>query len=873
MSDYDVITEAQVKPNVHLFQIAYSADTLKIIEEGYQILDNLKNERPDWFEYWPIRAFLMTEVLDEHAYYGFFSTRFRSKTGLSSIQVKQFIYNQTEQVDVFIFSPQPDMGAFFLNVFEQAEAFDSGMITTYEDLLRAAGISIQTKNIFMDSRQIVYSNYFVARPAFWRTWLALNENIFRLAEDPLDLVGAELRMPTNYKNATQRKVFLQERTASFILATDKRWRSVRYDAFKTAWSASGLNNFPTEAVISDALKIAFRETGDPEYIAAFGKIRQKLFESGSSASISVAERKIEPLRIADAMVAAEALANEGRWRESCEIYETYLRNPADEFDYIAHFNLAAALKGMERLEEAEVHLRKSILIKSDFTQGYLGLGAVLEQLQRPLDAISFWDQGLMKLSDEDGDASTNRIKFYNNIGRLKENLFDYAGAEQALSESLKVDGSQSMVLHHWIHLRQKQCEWPVLNDLLSREDLVRFASPLSILSLSDDPAEQLACAKRIVREKIKFFPRLVDSCHRYGHSKIRIGYLSADLCMHAVSLLTAELFELHDRRSFEVHAFCWSREDGTSFRERVRVAFDQFHKIEDINDEEAAELIRRNEIDILVDLHGLSGKCRPEIIARGPAPIQVTWLGYPGTTAIPFNDYVVADNFVMPPEMEPYFTERPIRLPTVFQVSDTTRVFGPEHPRSFYGLSEQNFVFCAFNNNYKITPELFDVWLNILNKTADSVLWLLEDNRWSRRNLIRRAEAAGIDAARLHFAGRIDPRDYLTRFRAADLFLDTTPYNAGTTANDALWAGLPILTCAGQTYVSRMAGSLLQAAGIPELITYSIDQYEAAAIYYATHPQDLQRLRDKLKNKKEAGDLFSTTRFVAEFESALKALI
>ena len=631
-------------------------------------------------------------------------------------------------------------------------------------------------------------------------------------------------------------------------------------------------------MISDALKIAFQETGDQEYIAAYATIRQKLHDArpAPTAHAAVSEPNFSGQQVRmglpEAIAAADAMSAQGRLEEARLIYESYLADPADSLGHFGQHNLAVVLRSLERLDEAEVQLRKAIVAHPSFIQGYISLGAILEQMNRLEDALSCWELGLTQATGSDEASRASRIKLYNNVGRLKEVILDLAGAELAMRESISLDPSQGPVLHHWIHLRQKQCNWPVLDEVLPRAELARFASPLSILSLTDDPAEQLACSQRLARERIIAFPRMVAPHHRYGHDRLRIGYLSADLCMHAVSLLTVELFERHNRDQVEVHAFCWSREDGTPFRERVRNAFDHFHTIGQLDDQEAAELIRSKEIDVLVDLHGLSARTRPNIIARGPAPVQITWLGYPGTSAIPYNDYVVADDFVLPPELEPFFTEKPLRLPTVFQVCDTTRSFGNDHPRSFYGLPDDAFVFCAFNNNYKIAPEMFEAWIRILHRTPDSLLWLLEDNRWSRQNLIKHAEGAGVDPARLHFAGRIDPRDYLTRFRAADLFLDTNPYNAGTTANDALWAGLPLLTYSGRTYVSRMAGSLLRAAGLPELITYNFEQYEAKAHHFAMHRGQLQEIRDRLTRNRESGELFNTVGFVNEFETALRGL-
>ena len=868
-------------PPIHLYQIAYSPESRASIQPGFAVLDNMGNERPDWFEYWPIRRFLLTETLDDEAYYGFFSPRFSAKTGLSAEQVRDFVRRNVSAGDVFIFSPQPDMGSFFLNVFEQAEAFDHGMVATYQAVTSMMGLQVPVQDLIMDSRQIAFSNYFVAKPSFWRMWLAINEFIFTAAEDANHPLSKELCAPTNYTNPplyndpVHRKVFLQERTASFILSTDSRWKGVRYDAFKMAKSMSALAPYELESVISDALKIAYRETRDDEYIAAYFKLRGKLREARSNNKAAAdlykpAEPAPPPkLNLGQAISAAEALSSAGRTDEACKIYETYVAAPADAHGYVGLHNLAVLLRGLGRNEEAEKRLRASIEANPAFVAGYLNLGTLLEAIGRPDEALLCWADGLAKVQGDGAEARDNRIKLLNNIGRLKEIQRDYAGAETALGESLLLDPQQPPVLHHWIHLRQKQCNWPVLAGRVSREDLVKYASPLTILSLSDDPAEQLACVRRYADEKIGKYPRMVPSVHRYKHDRLRIGYLSSDLSMHAVSLLTIELYEKHRRDKVEVHAFCWSREDGTPFRERVKKAFDKFHIIKNMDDAAAAELIKRNEIDVLIDLQGLSANARPDIIARGPAPIQVQWLGYPGPSGIPYNDYVVADDFIMPPELEPFFTEKPLRLPTLFQVCDTSRRFGASKPRSFYGLPDDAFVFCAFNNNYKITPEMFDSWVKILKESPGSVLWLLQDNDWSRDNLLARCTRAGVESSRVYFAGRIDPADYLSRFQVADLFLDTTPYNAGTTANDALWAGLPLLTLAGRTYVARMAGSLLRSAGLEDLITHRREDYEAKAIHYANHPAALAKLRDKLKAEKESGRLFNTERFVQEFETAL----
>ncbi len=269
-------------------------------------------------------------------------------------------------------------------------------------------------------------------------------------------------------------------------------------------------------------------------------------------------------------------------------------------------------------------------------------------------------------------------------------------------------------------------------------------------------------------------------------------------------------------------------------------------------------------------MHGLTSNARPNIVARGPAPLQVAFLGFPGPTALPHMDHVVADRFIFPPELQTGFTEKPLYLPTLYQCSDSQRAIGRLQQRAELGLPQDQLVFCAFNNNFKFTPEVFESWMRILRQVPRSVLWLLEDNPWSRQNLQQAAQAHGVDAQRLLFAGRVQPADYLARFTAADLFLDTYPYNAGTTANDALWAGLPLLTLSGRTYVSRMAGSLLTSAGLDELVTLNREDYERKAIELALNPESLNALRLKLSVEKAAGRLFSTERFATEFEDALR---
>ena len=588
----------------------------------------------------------------------------------------------------------------------------------------------------------------------------------------------------------------------------------------------------------------------------------------------ISEGQLTPKPLIDIISEVAVLTSVGNTSGALFLYEDYLRRPGQELTFVILFNMGVILSEIGQNDDAEVKFKESIALKPDFRTGYLNLGILLEKLGRVDEAIAQWEIGASLPSSNSSENIDVIIKLLNNTGRLLEIQRQFDRAEQALFNSLKLNENQHDVLHHWVHLRQKQCKWDRVTELnISDDDIQRFASPLAILGLTDEPALQRLCAERFTAEKVGLHTRLIPASHRYGHEKIRIGYLSSDLSMHAVSLLTVELFETHNRDNVEVYAFCWSKEDGTPFRDRVRRAFDHFIPIGGLTDKEASDLIRTYEIDVIVDLQGLTANARPNIVARGPAPVQIAYLGYPGPSALPHVDYVVADPFIFPNDLKPHFTEKPLYLPTVFQVSDSKREFGPERARSFFGLPDDRFVFCAFNNNYKISQAMFTSWMKILRETPNSVLWLLEDNQWSKQNLVNFATAQSIDPSRLIFAGRIEPKDYLSRFRAADLFLDTTPYNAGTTANDALWAGLPLLTLSGKTYVSRMAGSLLKSAGLAELITFNAHDYEEKAIYLGAHHQEIMRLKRHLNEQKLSGQLFNTKRFCAEFENALKVLL
>jgi predicted O-linked N-acetylglucosamine transferase (SPINDLY family) len=523
---------------------------------------------------------------------------------------------------------------------------------------------------------------------------------------------------------------------------------------------------------------------------------------------------------------------------------------------------------------ANANCADAIAIAPAFAQPRLNLGLLMERSGQVDVAMAEWQWIVSNCPRDDATRPLVQLAM-NHLGRVLEAKKQFPEAESYLTQSLLLDSEQPDVLHHWVFLRQKQCAWPVYAEVpgVSKAAMHEATSALAMLSVSDDPRDQLHAAQLFVESKLaKNLPQLTHG-HGYGHKKLRIGYCSSDFCLHPVSLLTVQMFELHDRNAFEVYGFCWSPEDGSTTRQRVKDGIDHFFAIHQLSDEEAARLIRSHEIDILVDLQGQTSGARPNILGYRPAPIQITYLGLPATTGLPDIDYVIADEFLIPRSEAQFYSEKPLYMPHIYQVSDRKRVQGPRPTRASCGLPEQGFVFCSFNNSYKYTPEVFAVWLSLLRQVPGSVLWLLADNPWAEKNLRQVAEAQGFAPNRLVFATRVSPENYLARYLVADLFLDTFPFNAGTTANDCLWMGCPLVTYTGRSFGARMAGALLTAAGLPELITYNLADYEALALALANDPARCAALRARLGAVRESGVLFDTPQFVRDLEVRLQELV
>ncbi|MBE7159541.1 MAG: acetylglucosamine transferase [Rhodospirillales bacterium] len=447
-----------------------------------------------------------------------------------------------------------------------------------------------------------------------------------------------------------------------------------------------------------------------------------------------------------------------------------------------------------------------------------------------------------------------------------------ADAVNLLHSSLLTQADQPDAVQHWVHLRQKTCQWPVLADIipgLSQTDLIRQSGPLASLAMTDDVPTQCAIGANWIQRKTCSALERLAPAKGYRHDRIRVGYVSSDFCSHAMSYLIAELFERHDRDRFQVFGYCSSPEDGSAIRARVIKAFDHFERIASLSDEMAARRIRQDEIDVLIDLNGLTSGGRLQMLRWKPAPVQATYLGFIGPVPLPELDYLLCDDFVVPPQEATAYQPPPLAISGLYQANDSKRVIGVPMTRSQAGLPDHQFVFCCFSNHYKITESMFAGWMQILRQASEAVLWLVDDNQWSRQNLRLRALMAGVDPNRLIFAGRTDPASYLSRMALADVFLDTFPYNAGTIASDAIRMRVPLVTMAGRSFASRMAARMLHAIGADDGITYDLAGYVAMAVRLATDAGAHAAYRQYFTDQAWARSLGDVAAFTRNFEAAL----
>jgi protein O-GlcNAc transferase len=566
----------------------------------------------------------------------------------------------------------------------------------------------------------------------------------------------------------------------------------------------------------------------------------------------------------------EALNNRGgAWNAMARLPEAiadFSRVLAITPDHVgARINRGNALRRQQRLPEALADFDEALRQSPDHPEAIVGRGITLQRLKRPVEALACYDRAL-QLRPGMQALQNNRGAALRDLKRYDEAADAFAALAQALPD---YDYAVSNRLHSQLYA----CDWRDYDALVARvtQDVIagRPADvPFSFLAISRSPAAQLACARDYAARHYPGQEAPRFPAPRAGE-RIRLAYLSADFHEHATAYLMAGLFEAHDRGRFETFAISFGPDTRDAMRQRLERAFDRFVDVSALGDDDVARMLRELGIDILIDLKGFTADNRAGILALRPAPVQVNYLGYPGTMGAPYIDYLIADPVVLPPAHESFYQEAVIRLPDCYQCNDDRRVIATPAPtRAQSGLPENGVVLCCFNNNYKIAPDVFDVWMRLLAQVEGSVLWLFEDNAVAAGNLRRQAERRGIAAERLVFAPRLPPADHLARHACADLFLDTLPYNAHTTASDALWAGLPVVTCLGEAFAGRVAASLLQAIGLPELVTHDRAAYEALALALATDPARRQLLRERIARQRSTSALFDTDRFRRHIEHA-----
>jgi protein O-GlcNAc transferase len=592
-----------------------------------------------------------------------------------------------------------------------------------------------------------------------------------------------------------------------------------------------------------------------------------------------------------------ALMDQNRTEDALAAFDRALRLAPDLA--VAHANRATALNALGRAEEALAAYDRA---PQDFTT-LSEKGELLHDLQRYSEALLTYDAALALKPD--AIIMRNRGGVLQNMGRVEDaraaydaalalnpslvealsnraqlvwqHFKDHDAAIADLERLMQIDPYRDFAVSHLLHLRMLGADWRDYRDLLDQVIAgVRAgklaARPFVFQAMSSSPADLQTCSRTYTALRHPPKPAIWGAHRHKEDGRIRLGYVCGEFREQATAFLTAGLFERHDKSRFELFAFDNGQNEGQSeqspMRARLEVAFEHFVPIAGLSDQTAAEEIAGRDVDILVSLNGYFGLARMGVFARRPAPIQVNYLGFPATLGAPYIDYIVADRIVIPEEDKRFYDEKVVWLPDSYQVNDDRRAIGPATSRAAHGLPQDAFVFCNFNHSYKLTPDMFDSWARIMTATPGSVLWLWDSNPHFADNLRREAESRGVEASRLIFAATAGHASHLARLRLADLALDCLPYNCHTTGSDALWAGVPLITCRGNTFPGRVGASLLTAAGLPELITENIADFEARAIQLANDRDALGRLRARLQENPAALPLFDTDRYRSNLEAA-----
>jgi protein O-GlcNAc transferase len=610
--------------------------------------------------------------------------------------------------------------------------------------------------------------------------------------------------------------------------------------------------------------------------------------------LSIAPRNVDAL-----INRANVLFKLERFEGALDCYDRVLALQPGHLDALA--NRGAALKQLKGPEDALLCFEKALAINPNHVNSLVNRGNALLDLNRPYEALHSYDKAI-SIEPINIEALIGR-----GLGLFRYNRLDEAAAhyDRALStnprnvELLMGQGTVLIKLRRWdmalssiraglaiepentdllgalVNCLSETCDWAELEEPFAKINSLlaegKPFDPLLYVRLTIDPAAQLVCARNYVRDKVGIMPEPLWKKRRGGSSgKIRVAYLSPDLRNHPAAYLIARLFELHDSTRFETIGISFGPDDGSEIRARIVRALDQFHDVRQHSDRDVADLLATLQADIVVDLAGHTDQARPRLLAMRAAPVQVGYLGFCSTVGGDYLDYIIADRIVLPFDQQPHYTEKIVHLPDCFMVTDATQVISPRTPtRAEAGLPEQGFVFCCFNGSYKFRAPCFDVWMRLMRTVDGSVLWLPASNPVMTENLRKEAAHRGVDPARIVFARPVERReDHFARARLADLFLDTLPYNAHSTACDSLYAGVPVLTCRGDTFAGSVAASLLHAVGLPQLVTNSLEEYEALALRLSTNAEELRLVRRSLAENLPTYPLFDNDRFRRHIEAA-----
>ena len=536
----------------------------------------------------------------------------------------------------------------------------------------------------------------------------------------------------------------------------------------------------------------------------------------------------------------------------------------------AYINLANLFKEIKQFEEAIKNYDLAINLNPNLAEVYNNKGNAFKEIRKFEEAIKNYDLAI--------NLNPNFAEAYFNAATALQDIKNFEKAVLYFETALLLDKEIPFCKGYLLHAKMLCCNWSGLNELYKEiyNDVEKnrySATPFGYQAICDDESNLQKCAqlyssKRFPEIKNNLFSKKISK-----NKKIKIGYLCGEFREQATSILMTEVWEKHNKEDFEIIAFDSGWDDKSLRRNRIIKAFDKFIDISKVSDFDAAKLIYKEQIDILINLNGFFGTGRPVVFSYRPAGIQINYLGFPGTIGSKYIDYILCDQTVVPIESKKFYNEKIIYFPDSYQANDTKRnISDKKFLREELSLPKKSFVFCCFNNNYKITPNMFDVWARLLKKIDNSVLWLIEGNSEATENLKKEAKIRNIDASRLIFAKRMKLEDHLARHKNADLFLDTLPYNAHTTASDSLWAGLPVLTCLGKAFPGRVAASLLRSLDLPELITYSENEYVAKAEELALNPERLRVIKNKLDTNKFLQPLFNAELFCRNLESAFKII-